>query len=108
MSLDLDSLICERIAAAVRAAAVELQRPELVSQKTVLAVIGMNRRDYLDHCRAGDWPSYADRRFRYSRTVDVVAWLQAHPVAPRRTAANDSASEEARAFARYGARRVAE
>jgi hypothetical protein len=103
----IDSLVAERIADAVQKHAAELARPELVTQRSVERVCGMPSRDYLRHCRGGAWPSWADRRLRYARTADVIAWVTAHPVG-RTQAAND-ADVEAQAFARSrsGLRRVA-
>jgi hypothetical protein len=109
-TIDLNAALMAAADASVGRKLAELQRPELVSQRTVLAVVGMGRRDYMDHCRAGDWPSYCDRRLRYSRTADVLAWLQAHPAKPdtaAKVASNDNDAEAA-IFAKYGARRVAE
>ncbi len=82
----------------------EAARPELVTQRSVYSVTSMPARDYLAHIRAGDWPSYADRRLRYSRTLDVISYLEAHPVKPR-VVANDV---ESAAFSRSrsGIRRV--
>ncbi len=95
--------------ALIRKIAHEEARPMLVNQRAVAAVLGMSRGNYLGHCRAGDWPSFADRRVRYSRTADVVVWLTRHPVTPRRTlvAVACNEDEEARLLARVGARRVA-
>ncbi len=102
MTAAADASVARRVA--------ELARPEMVNQRTVLSVVGMAKRHYLDHVRDGDWPSWADGQLRYSRTVEVLAWLEAHPVAPRAvpSAANDvdNDNEEARAFARVGARRI--
>jgi hypothetical protein len=92
------------LAARVRASLGEvISRPELVSQRTVAAVVGMPQRDYLRHVRALSWPSYSDRRLRYSKTEHVIAWLEAHPA----HAEVDVDDAEAVAFARCGARRVA-
>ncbi|MCL2447635.1 MAG: hypothetical protein FWD17_01675 [Polyangiaceae bacterium] len=67
-------------------------RPEYVNQRTVAAVCGMLPRDYLWHCREGDWPAFADRRLRYSKTADVIRWIAAHPTsAPKATDAQPSA-----------------
>jgi hypothetical protein len=67
-----DALLEERIAAAVDAAAARLARPEFVNQRTIEAVLSVPRADFLAHCRARDWPSFADRRLRYARTDDVM------------------------------------
>jgi hypothetical protein len=97
-----DELLRQHVAEEVERRCAELERPELVTQRNVAAVVGMPERDYLRHVRAGDWPAWKDRRLRYSRTADVVAWVQAHPA---RNAAPDSDAEE-RAFARAGLRRI--
>jgi hypothetical protein len=99
----LDALLDERIAAMVQQHAGALARPEYVTQRSVERVLAMPPRDYLRHVRAGDWPSWVDRRLRYSKTSDVVAWIEAHPGA-RESADVDS---EARALASVGLRRVA-
>jgi hypothetical protein len=108
-SIDLNSAMTAAAEASVARKIAELQRPEFVTQRTVLAVVGMTKRHYLDHVRAGDWPSWADGQLRYSSTADVVAWLHAHPVTVRSLAsvASNDTDAEARAFARVGARRVA-
>ena len=81
-----------------------LQRPLYVTQRTAPTVLGMPRGNYLDHCRAGDWLSFKDRRLVYAKTEDVAAFLAARPVEAKEDA---EGSEEARTLARVGARRVA-
>jgi hypothetical protein len=72
---DLDAL-----ARAVAPLVAELAaRPMYVTQRTVPSVLGMPRKTYLDHCRAGTWPSLKDRRLVYSKTEDVAAFVAAHP-----------------------------
>jgi len=101
----LDALLAERVAAEVDRRAADLRRPELVTQRSVMAVCGMPAREFLRHCRAGHWPSWADRRLRYARTADVVTWVQAHPTPWRGAKGEDG---EGRALRRVGARRVAQ
>ena len=99
-----DRLLGDLVAAEVARRIAELQRPEYVTQRTVAAICGMPARDYLRHCRLGHWPVTADRRLRLSRTADVLAWIEGHPVQVR--AANDSSEAELFAKSRSGLRRV--
>jgi hypothetical protein len=104
--VSLDAALTAAVFAEVQRQIADLRRPELVTQRTVAAVVGMPERDYLRHVRARDWPSWADRRLRYSRTDDVVAWIAAHPVTSGATVrALRGTSEFARS--RSGLRRVA-
>jgi hypothetical protein len=91
--------VAERVAARLPAA-----RPEFITQRTVAAIVGMPPRDFLRHSRERDWPSYVDRRLRYARTADVLAYLEAHHVHDEDV---DQGDVEARVFAMSGARRVA-
>jgi hypothetical protein len=104
MAPTLDAMLSDAAAAEVNRRVTELARPEMVQQRNVEAVLGMPARDYLRHVRSGHWPSWSDRRLRYSRTVDVVAYLTAHPITSRET--RDGVAE-AHLLARVGMRRVA-
>lgn len=101
MILSLDEAVDEAARRAVAHVLAELQRPELVNQRTVTSIVGMPSRDYLAHCRSGDWPSFADRRLRYARTADVLEWIAAHPA---RAAADVRGAEFRRS--RSGLRRI--
>jgi hypothetical protein len=96
MTQTLDAVVADFVTSAVEARIGEIHRPELVTQRTVTAVVGMPKRDFLGHCRARDWPCWVDGRLRYAKTADVVAWIMAHPMIP--LPSPDDA--EARAFAR--------
>jgi hypothetical protein len=87
---------------AVEAAAERLARPTFVSQRTVLAVVGLPARDFLRGARAGAFASSKARRLILARTDDVVAYVDAHHVEPHVAPANDFDA----ALARIGARRV--
>jgi hypothetical protein len=72
-----------------RVAREEATRPEFVSQRTVLAVVGaIEPRDYLRMAREGRFPSRKERRLVVAKTQDVVDALSAAPAAAttRRTA----------------------
>ena len=97
-----DAFFDERIDARIEQHKEAFARPELVTQRTVERVLSMPGRDYLDHCRKGHWPSWGDRRLRYSKTSDVVDYITSHPVA---RAANDG-SGEALVLGRVRAQRV--
>ncbi len=83
-------------------------RPALVSQRTVEAVVGLPRRDYLRCALAGAFPSFAspeNKRLVLAKSADVIAHLLAHP---RRQPANDvTRADLDAALRRVGARRVA-
>jgi hypothetical protein len=83
----------------------ELARPVYVSQRTVEAVAGLPRRDFLRLARAGAFPSTRERRLVLARTEDVLAYVALKLATGKAPAANDDA--EAIAFSRVGARRVA-
>ena len=102
----LAGMVERAVAAAVDARVAELKRPDYLTQRSVEQVCSMPAHDFLRHCREGHWPSWCDRRVRYAKTKDVIAWLESHPVKVR--AAND-ADEEAKVFAksRSGIRRIA-
>jgi hypothetical protein len=85
----------------------EAARPEHVTQRTVLAVVGLPAIDFLEDARAGAFPSWKVRRLVFAKTVDVVAYLKSHPTKPRDVAAGNGKDAEAAIFAKYGARRVA-
>ena len=78
-----DELLRRLVTEEVARRIAETNRPEHVTQRTVAAVVGMPARDYLRHCRSGDWPTWCDRRLRFARTEDVVAWVEAHPLKER-------------------------
>jgi hypothetical protein len=102
-SLGLEAAVEAIVAIKVEARIAELGRPALVCQRTVERVVGMPGRDYLRHCRAGDWPSFADRRLRYSRTTEVLGWIEAQR--SRRVADAPVSGEFLRG--RSGVRRIA-
>lgn len=102
----LDAALRAAVTVEVARMVADLARPELVSQRTVLAVVGLPAVDYLEDARAGAFPSWKVRRLVMARTVDVVAYVQAHPAKPRSVASNDAGDAEASTFARFGARRV--
>jgi hypothetical protein len=104
--MSVDDLIEVAAERAVMRLAAELTRPELVSQRTVLAVVGLPAIDFLEDARAGRFASRKVRRLVFARTVDVLAWIERHPVAPSTAAAKVAGDEEARVFSKYGARRV--
>lgn len=81
------------------------QRPEYVSQRTVLAVVGIEPRDYLHHARNGAFPSAKVRRVVLARTTDVIAWLDGRVRRARVKPAKALSPRDA-ALARVGARRV--
>jgi hypothetical protein len=92
------------IAQAVEVRVAELQRPIFVTQRTVERVLSMPAGRYLELARAGAFSCRKDQRLVYARTEDVAAFVEAVGSDRRAVAANDD--DEARAFARYGARRV--
>jgi hypothetical protein len=99
----------ERIRAAVEARVEALQRPLLVSQRSVAAVVGLPPGAYLEAARRGDFPSHKAQRLVMAKTGDVVAYVERHPHPARSAAANDAepgASSESRTLARAGFRRV--
>lgn len=83
----------------------ELQRPVVVSQRSIEAVVGLPRRDYLRLARSGAWPTTRERRLVLSRTADVLAWLE-HRLSHRDIKPANDASAESLALSRVGARRV--
>jgi hypothetical protein len=106
--LDLGDAMYAIVAAAVEARAVALARPELVSQRTVLQIVGVSGVDYLEDARAGGFQSWKVRRLVLSRTADVLAFY-ARASKPSDDVANDTVvtdDAEARALGRYGARRL--
>jgi hypothetical protein len=107
--VSLDAVLTAAVLAEVARRVAELRRPELVTQRTVEAVLGMPAVDFLEDARAGAFPSWKIRRLVFAKTIDVVAYVTAHPAKPRRAAnvASNNNDAEARAFARVGARRVA-
>ena len=104
MSAPFDDLLTERIDAAVSARAAELRRPELVSQRTVAAVVGLPAADFLRLSRAGAWPSTKERRLVVARTADVLAIFTLRLA--QRAAVNDAADPLDAALARVGGRRA--
>jgi hypothetical protein len=101
MTTTIDTLLAEQIDAAVTRRAAELQRPELVTQRTCEAVIGIPAGDYLRLSRAGAWPTARERRLVVARTADVLAVYALR--LERRAAANDADPLDA-ALARVGGR----
>ena len=101
LAVALDALV----AAAVEARVAELRRPELVTQDTVAAVVGIDARSYLRLARVGVFASTRDRRKVIARTADVLDAFTSH--LQRRGPAND-VEAEARSLARAGARRIAD
>ena len=94
-------LLDERIREVVRA---ELARPAYVTQRSVEAVLGLPRRDYLRLARADVWPSTREGRLIVSRTADVLAYVESR-IAIRGAHAGDDSLEDVM-LARVGARRV--
>ena len=89
-----------------RIARAEAQRPALVSQRTVEAVVGLPRRDYLRLAHLGAFPFVRERRLVVAKTVDVLAWFEQRIAHRDNKPAND-ADGESITLARVGARRVA-
>ena len=52
--------------------------PSHVDQTTVSAVVGLDRKAYLRHCRAGAWPVTRSGKKLIARTLDVQAFLDKH------------------------------
>ena len=106
MTATIDELLQAAVDRALQARVDELQRPELVHQRNVEAVVGLPRRDYLRLARDGAFPSTRERRLVIARAVDVVAVFARRLVrVTHRASANDGS--EASSLARVGARRVA-
>jgi hypothetical protein len=120
----IDSLLDERIDAAVRRHAADLRRPEFVHQRDVEAVCGLPRRTYLALARSGAIPSTKMNRLVIARTIDVVTYVEQRIASrpdPGATQDQDDLDElrqsllsgltrrdraEAVALARVGARRI--
>ena len=76
----LAALLDARIRAAVEAKVAELQKPTHVTQRAVLAVVGVPATTYLEAARAGAFASYKVQRLVYAKTADVIAWVESHKV----------------------------
>ncbi len=89
-----------------RIAREERARPDFVHQKSVEAVVGLPRRDFLRLSRAKAWASTKNRRLVIARTADVIAYLETH-VALRECMPANVVDIETATLARVGARRIA-
>jgi hypothetical protein len=98
----LDAALADAVRAEVERRITDLQRPELVHQRNVEAVVGLPRRDYLRLARELAFPSTRERRLVVAKTKDV---LEAFERRMRLPAANDGTPEFA--HSRSGLRRVA-
>jgi hypothetical protein len=83
----------------------ETARPEFLSQRSVEAVVGLPRRDYLRLAREGAYTTTRERRLVIARTADVVAFVEQR-IALREAEPENDHDAEAIAFSRVGARRV--
>lgn len=81
----------------------EIARPEYVSQRTVEAVVGLPRRDYLRLARAGEFSTMRERRLVVARTSDVIAYLERRLTI---AAAKPANTEQSSRMAAAGWRRV--
>ena len=99
---------CEEQAEDFRALAAETSSDVAVyvNQRTVEAIVGLPRRDYLREAAAGSFPTTKVRRLVTARTEDVIAFFEGRMRTARALPAND-ATPETKALARVGARRVA-
>lgn len=104
----LDALLEQAVERALQARVDELQRPQLVHQRTVEAVVGLPRRDFLRLARAGAFPSTHERRLVIARAADVIAAFERRmPRIECRVADETAKTGESAALARVGARRIA-
>ncbi len=84
----------------------EAARPEFVHQRTVEAIVGIPRRQYLADARAKCFGSMKEGRLVVARTANVIAYYSARiQIAESQTPAN-AQDAEARDWGRVGARRV--
>jgi len=98
----LDELLEKRIREIMRGL---LPRPELVHQRSVEAVVGVPRRQYLADARARCFGSMKEGRLVIARTECVVAYYQTRiRLAESQTPAN-AQDAEARDWSKVGARR---
>lgn len=75
LSLEANAELAAAILAIVRA---ESARPTHVTQRTVAAVCGLPKRDYLKAARAKAFPTSKIGRLVIARTEDVGVWIDAH------------------------------
>jgi DNA polymerase III alpha subunit len=106
--IGLDALLAEAAARAVEARIAELQRPLVVTQRTVEGVVGLPRRDFLRLARAGAFASTRERRLVLARTADVIAYVERHLAQHVHHDAPANDATEASVLARVGARRIAD
>ena len=79
-------------------------RPAFVSQRTVMAVVGVPPRDYMRLAREGAFPVVKEKRIVLAKTADVVALFEGR-LTKRAAPANDADELDA-ALARVGGRRA--
>jgi len=93
-------------AIARRVAREEAARPLYVHQRTVEAVVGLPRRDYIAAAHAGRFPFVKERRMLVARTSDVVGYFETRLASAAPPDGESGGTPEGRALARVGARRV--
>ena len=84
----------------------ELARPVFCSQRSVEAVVGVPRRQFLRDARAQKFASTKEGRLIVSRTADVIRFYE-NQIALREAKPQNDHDPEALAFSRVGARRIA-